>query len=69
MNLEPHFPSKYHVASFMILLSVTNLIVFQTELINWLLSTSPEARPSATQIINSDILRKVRQDVLEDNQE
>ena len=53
----------------MLLLSVTNLIVFQVELTSWLLSITPEARPSATEIMNSDILRKVRQDVLEDNQE
>lgn len=37
----------------------------QSELVQWLLSATPKARPNATEVKNSSILRRIRQQVSE----
>lgn len=34
--------------------------LFQSELVQWLLSASPKARPNATEVRNSELLKQIR---------
>ena len=41
-----------------------DFILFQSELVQWLLSAAPEERPDAIEIKNSDLLEEIKTEVM-----